>query len=232
MDNPFQWELFFVVWLHRHWCTLLRFILLQPNPWLLWLLEQCSIPPHYSLGFHHSLIKINATLTGFLPWFNWGKMNHYYTPISFHLHGTWLYHPGVILHNWGTFLIFHFYVCWILLLQCDVTECHLYNDIHLPSIIQECFHYLMYECFVGFVQIQCLIFWFHILLMCAIFWWYMLVWLIFFPEWCFLLGPLQSILDVSQNVEVHFAALLIPIKLEYNIFFTIPIIQYFILFFD
>ena len=58
---------------------------------------------------------------------------------------------------------------------------------------------------------------------CAIFWWYMLVWLIFFPDQCLLLESLQSSFDVSWNGDVQFVVLVIPIKREYNIFFTIQI---------
>ena len=98
--------------------------------------------------------------------------------------------------------------------------------------MQECSRYLLHECFVGFVQIWCLIFWFHVVMMRAMFCWYMLVWLVFFYYWYFMMELLQSSLDVSQNGEVHFAALRIPIKREYNISFIIPIFQYFIVFFE
>ena len=51
--------------------------------------------------------------------------------------------------------------------------------------------------FVGFVQIWCLIFWFHVVMMRAMSCWYMLVWLVFFYDWYFIMELLQSSLDVS-----------------------------------
>ena len=176
------------------------------------------MPPHYSLGFHCYMIKINTLLPGFFYWVHWARIHHYDTPRSCHLHGMWLYHPVVMLYNWGNLLIFNCCVCWIFLLQCDGTECHQHHAIHLPHMIQERSRYFLHKCLVGFVQIWCLVFLFCVLPMCAIVWWYMLACLIFFPDQCFVMEPLQINSNIYRHGDVHFVSLLTPIKREYNIF--------------
>ena len=53
-----------------------------------------------------------------------------------------------------------------------------------------------------------------------------------FPDWCFVMEPLQSSFDILWHGDVNFVALVIPIKREYNIFFTILIFRYVIVLFE
>ena len=64
-------------------------------------------------------------------------------PISSHLHGTWLSHLNLMLHNLGLFNLFHCCVRWIFLFQWYGTGCYQNCAIHCYWIIKANYCHLL-----------------------------------------------------------------------------------------
>ena len=177
VDAPFLLVLLFVVRLHGHLHTLLRFLLLLTTSLPLWFFGRCLIPSHCFSGFHHSPIrKMPSYLDSCLGFAEVRCINmtckyqvtcmvrDYYILVWCH----------IISEN---FHFLHCCVCWICLFRWYGVECCQHCAIRRSCTIQKLSCHLM-DNFPRFVEIWRLIFWFRVLLPRTIIWWYILVRLI------------------------------------------------------